>query len=121
MAFSRRLSAIRFRFFRITESRRLIADSRPKNKNMETKQKNNPLHGVTLENIVNHLVAYYGWEKLGELINIRCFNYDPNVKSSLSFLRKTPWARTKVELLYMKSLRDIAKAEKLKIAKNNEI
>ncbi|MES2517850.1 MAG: VF530 family protein [Bacteroidota bacterium] len=79
------------------------------------KQKNNPLHGVTLEAILNHLVAYYGWEDLGSRIEIKCFNIDPSIKSSLTFLRKTPWARERVEGLYLKSLRDIAKAEKGKI------
>ena len=63
---------------------------------METK-KQDPLHGITLEMIVNHLVNYYGWEHLGYKINIRCFNENPSVKSSLTFLRKTPWARKKVE------------------------
>jgi uncharacterized protein (DUF2132 family) len=58
-------------------------------------------------------VAFYGWEALGQFINIRCFTFDPSVKSSLSFLRKTPWARTKVEHLYLKSLRDMAKQQKL--------
>jgi uncharacterized protein (DUF2132 family) len=64
-------------------------------------QKNNPLHGLTLEAIVTHLVEHYGWDTLGELINIRCFQSDPTVKSSLKFLRKTPWAREKVEQLYL--------------------
>jgi uncharacterized protein (DUF2132 family) len=64
-------------------------------------QTNNPLHGVTLEKIVNFLVEHYGWEKLGKRIDIRCFNSDPSVKSSLKFLRKTPWARKKVEDLYL--------------------
>ena len=68
---------------------------------MSEKQANNLLHGITLENIVNYLVEFYGWDKLGKLINIRCFNNDPSVKSSLKFLRKTPWARTKVETLYL--------------------
>ena len=67
---------------------------------METK-KQDPLHGITLEMIVNHLVNYYGWEHLGYKINIRCFNENPSVKSSLTFLRKTPWARKKVEELYL--------------------
>ena len=62
---------------------------------------NNPLQNMTLEKIVNFLVDKYGWEELGEIINIRCFNYDPSVKSSLKFLRKTPWARSKVEALYI--------------------
>lgn len=64
-------------------------------------QPNDPLHGVTLEQIVNRLVDYFGWEELGQLINIRCFTSDPSVKSSLKFLRKTPWARKKVEDLYV--------------------
>ena len=64
-------------------------------------QSNDPLHGITLEKMVTSLVDYYGWEELGQRINIRCFNYDPSVKSSLKFLRKTPWARTKVEQLYL--------------------
>jgi len=68
---------------------------------MSDKQTNNPLHGVTLENIVTSLVEYYGWEELGKRIDIRCFNSDPSVKSSLKFLRKTPWAREKVEALYI--------------------
>ncbi len=67
-------------------------------------QKNNPLHGVKLANILEHLVQKYGWEKMGKWINIRCFNYDPSIKSSLKFLRKTPWARNKVEALYLKSV-----------------
>lgn len=66
---------------------------------MEIKN-NDPLHGKTLEMILNHLVNYYGWEHLGFKINIRCFNENPSVKSSLAFLRKTPWARKKVEELY---------------------
>ncbi|MGK4475414.1 VF530 family DNA-binding protein [Aeromonas molluscorum] len=64
-------------------------------------QPRNPLHGLTLEAIVTELVAYYGWEQLGEQINIRCFTDDPSIKSSLKFLRKTPWAREKVESLYL--------------------
>jgi len=68
---------------------------------MSEQQANNQLHGVTLEQIVNSIVEYYGWDKLGKRINIRCFNSDPSVKSSLKFLRKTPWARKKVENLYI--------------------
>lgn len=68
-------------------------------------QANNPLHGVTLEQILNHLVDHYGWAELGKMIEIRCFNSDPSIKSSLKFLRKTPWARTKVEELYIRSFR----------------
>jgi len=62
---------------------------------------NNPLHGVTLETIVTELVAYYGWIELAEQIPIRCFSKDPSISSSLKFLRKTPWAREKVEGLYL--------------------
>jgi uncharacterized protein (DUF2132 family) len=67
-------------------------------------QPNNPLHGVKLEQIINELVARYGWEYLGYNINIRCFTHDPSVKSSLKFLRRTPWARTKVEAMYLDML-----------------
>ncbi|MBE8716423.1 VF530 family protein [Cellvibrio polysaccharolyticus] len=66
-------------------------------------QPNNPLHGVTLEQVITQLHAHYGWEKLGQLISIRCFQADPSVKSSLKFLRKTPWAREKVEALYIET------------------
>jgi uncharacterized protein (DUF2132 family) len=62
---------------------------------------NDPLHGKTLEMILNELVEHFGWEDLGSIIKIRCFQYDPSVKSSLAFLRKTPWARKKVEDLYI--------------------
>lgn len=68
---------------------------------MNDKQKNNPLHGKTLESIVNSLVEYYGWSELGSRIDIRCFTSDPSVKSSLKFLRKSPWARKRVEDLYI--------------------
>jgi uncharacterized protein (DUF2132 family) len=68
---------------------------------MSEKQPENPLHGVTLERIVTELVADYGWVELGRLIDIRCFNNDPSIKSSLKFLRKTPWARKQVEELYL--------------------
>ncbi len=61
-----------------------------------------PLHGITLETVVTELVKYYGWEALGQRINIKCFNDKPSVKSSLTFLRKTPWARKKVEDLYVR-------------------
>lgn len=77
------------------------------------KQKNNPLHGITLAEIVEHLVNFYGWEDLGTRINVKCFNENPSIKSSLTFLRKTDWAREKVEGLYLKSLRDIAKKSKI--------
>jgi uncharacterized protein (DUF2132 family) len=72
---------------------------------MTDSQANNPLHGITLEQILNHLVAQYGWAKMGRMIEIRCFNADPSIKSSLKFLRKTPWARAKVEELYIRSIR----------------
>ncbi|HNP18017.1 MAG TPA: VF530 family protein [Fulvivirga sp.] len=67
-------------------------------------QPNNPLHGIRLEDIVVYLVEKYGWEDLGEMVNIRSFNNNPSIKSSLKFLRKTPWAREKVERLYLNSL-----------------
>ncbi|GGK76110.1 VF530 family protein [Amphritea balenae] len=68
---------------------------------MTQAQKNNPLHGVTLQQIVIDLEAEYGWQELGERISINCFQNDPSVKSSLKFLRKTPWAREKVEQLWI--------------------
>lgn len=73
--------------------------------NKHSEQPNNPLHGVKLADILDGLVAFYGWEELGRRINIRCFNYDPSIKSSLKFLRRTPWAREKVEELYLKYLK----------------
>lgn len=72
---------------------------------MVESQANNPLHGVTLEMMLNRLVEWYGWEELGRTITIRCFTSNPSVKSSLTFLRKTPWARTKVEELYLAGLK----------------
>ena len=72
---------------------------------MSKVQCSDPLHGVTLEQIVNSLFEHYGWDELGIRINIRCFNSDPSVKSSLKFLRKTPWARKKVEDLYISTQR----------------
>jgi uncharacterized protein (DUF2132 family) len=69
-------------------------------------QPNNPLHGIKLADILEQLHDHYGWEELGSRINIRCFNYDPSIKSSLKFLRKTPWARDKVELLYLEMIRN---------------
>ena len=70
---------------------------------MDDQKNNDPLHGVTLEQIVNSLVESYGWEALGNKIDIRCFTSNPSVKSSLKFLRRTPWARKKVEELYVAS------------------
>ena len=71
-------------------------------KNQE--QSNDPLHGIKLADILEYLEKKYGWEELGQRINIRCFNYDPSIKSSLKFLRRTPWARDKVERLYLRSI-----------------
>lgn len=68
---------------------------------MSTEQPNNPLHGIKLAAILDYLVDFYGWEILGQRIDINCFNSDPSVKSSLKFLRKTQWARDKVEQLYL--------------------
>jgi len=68
---------------------------------MTTQTQKDPLHGMTLEKILLSLEEHYGWERLGQQINIRCFTSDPSVKSSLKFLRKTPWARKKVETLYI--------------------
>lgn len=68
---------------------------------MNAQQPNNALHGITLEKILTELVGHYGWEELGRRIAIKCFNNDPSIKSSLTFLRKTPWARKQVEDLYL--------------------
>ena len=76
---------------------------------MHTPQARNPLHGVTLEAMLNELVAHFGWPELGLQINIRCFISDPSVGSSLKFLRKTPWAREKVEGLYLFMRREQAR------------
>lgn len=67
-------------------------------------QPNNPLHGIKLAQIVEELHEHYGWQELGERIPIRCFQFEPSVKSSLKFLRRTPWAREKVERLYLKMI-----------------
>ncbi|MFW5425883.1 MAG: VF530 family DNA-binding protein [Methylophagaceae bacterium] len=74
---------------------------------MSQNQENNPLHNITLADILNQLVEHYGWELLGQHVNIRCFTHDPSIKSSLKFLRKTPWAREKVEALYIKTQNNI--------------
>ena len=68
---------------------------------MKIPQLNNPLHGITLEMILNELVRKYGWDDLGRQIDIRCFTHEPSIASSLKFLRRTPWARTRVESLYI--------------------
>ena len=71
---------------------------------MKQEQPNNPLHGITLDMIMNQLVDHFGWEKLGNEVNINCFKSNPSIKSSLTFLRKTPWAREKVEKLYLRMI-----------------
>ena len=76
---------------------------------MDVPQARDPLHGVTLERMLNELVAHFGWSELGQRISIRCFNSDPSIASSLKFLRKTPWARAKVEGLYGFMLREQAR------------
>ncbi len=68
---------------------------------MADQQPNNPLHGLTLENILTQLVEHYGWDEMGRIISVKCFQNNPSIKSSLTFLRKTPWARKKVEDLYL--------------------
>jgi len=75
-------------------------------------QPGNPLHGLTLEAIVRELEAYFGWEELGERIPVRCFTHDPSVNSSLKFLRKTSWAREKVEGLYLFMLREKRRSQR---------
>lgn len=75
-------------------------------------QPRNPLHGVTLETMVRALETHYGWTNLAQKIPIRCFTHDPSVASSLKFLRKTPWARDKVEGLYLFMLREIQRAQR---------
>ncbi|AVR89502.1 VF530 family DNA-binding protein [Thauera aromatica] len=72
---------------------------------MTTPQPNNPLHGLTLERILTELVARFGWAELGRRIDIRCFNHEPSLPSSLKFLRRTQWAREQVEALYLETLR----------------
>lgn len=72
---------------------------------MTSPQPKNPLHGISLEKILNELVARYGWEELGRQIDIRCFNHEPSIASSLKFIRRTQWAREQVEALYLKTMR----------------
>ena len=79
---------------------------------MSEEQPNNLLHGITLKTIVTELHEYYGWDGLAERIDLRCFKFYPSVNSSLKFLRKTPWARTKVEKLYLKMKAKTAKTKK---------
>lgn len=79
---------------------------------MSSAQPGNPLHGVTLEAMLTRLVEHYGWPSLGEHIAIRCFTHEPSIASSLKFLRRTPWAREKVESLYLYMLREHARNSK---------
>ncbi len=87
------------------------APSLPPNPSARPTQRSNPLHGLTLETILKALVAHFGWTELGERIPVRCFTHDPSVGSSLKFLRKEPWAREKVEGLYLFMLRDIKRSQ----------
>lgn len=87
---------------------------------MQHEQLNNPLHGKTLETILNELVERFGWETLGSLITIRCFTENPSIKSSLKFLRTTPWARKKVEDLYIRTLKTQKLLNKHRTSGENE-
>ena len=78
---------------------------------MRQDQPNNPLHGIKLADMLDFLVEYYGWEELGRTININCFKSNPTKKSSLKFLRTTPWARQKVEALFLRSLSEAERHE----------
>lgn len=82
-----------------------------KDRLMSDEHKNNPMHGVKLVQILEELEAHYGWETLDTLVKINCFNYEPSIKSCLKFLRKTPWARKKVEDLYLLMLRKKEKGD----------
>lgn len=77
---------------------------------MTQERPNDPLHGVTLAMMLEQLAAHVGWEEMGRVIPIRCFTHDPSIKSSLTFLRKTPWARAKVESFYLDRLDEISSA-----------
>lgn len=79
---------------------------------MSDPQPNNPLHGITLKMILEELVTQIGWEEMGRRINIRCFTHDPSLASSLKFLRRTPWAREKVEALYLEKCVNVATQKK---------
>jgi len=85
---------------------------------MTDSSKQDPLHGITLEKIVTQLEERYGWEALGQRIKIKCFTHDPSISSSLKFLRKTPWARKKVETLYLRTKWD---NEKIKPDSENNV
>jgi uncharacterized protein (DUF2132 family) len=84
-------------------------NDKKKEKKESKLQVNNPMHGVKLVEILEYLVEKHGWESLGERINIRCFKSNPSIKSSLTFLRRTPWARDKVESLYLRTIKKSAK------------
>jgi uncharacterized protein (DUF2132 family) len=84
-------------------------NDKKKEKEESKLQVNNPMHGVKLVEILEYLVEKHGWESLGERINIRCFKSNPSIKSSLTFLRRTPWARDKVENLYLRTIKKSAK------------
>lgn len=86
---------------------------------MTDRQSNDPLHGITLEMILNRLVEHYGWEEMGRAVRIRCFNSDPSIKSSLQFLRKTPWARKKVEAMYVRYSRYMLRQAKSREKESN--
>lgn len=86
-------------------------DEQKNQKGVPQHQPNNPLHGVKLADILDYLVEHYGWDDLGYLIDINCFNINPSIKSSLKFLRRTPWARNKVEKLYLDTVRRESKRE----------
>ena len=73
---------------------------------MTDQKAKDPLHGITLEMILTRLVEQYGWDAMGKAVKIKCFNNDPSIKSSLQFLRRTPWARSKVEALYLRYVRE---------------
>lgn len=74
---------------------------------MTNEHSKDPLHGITLEKLLTQLVEHFGWEKLGQEVKIKCFNQDPSIKSSLTFLRRTPWARKEVEALYLRHLKKL--------------
>jgi uncharacterized protein (DUF2132 family) len=79
---------------------------------MTDQRPNDPFQGITLEMILTQLVEQYGWDKMGKAVKIKCFTNDPSIKSSLQFLRRTPWARSKVEALYLRYIRESAKKPK---------
>lgn len=90
-----------FHSSRPDQTNRAVSDTPPMNSTNDS----NPMHGVTLERILNELVAHYGWHAMGQKIEIRCFTSDPSIVSSLKFLRRTPWARARVEAMYQDLLR----------------